>query len=313
MQKLACVSVNLDGLPHHCRVHGLDEHALPPAGSTAVGRRAAGRFVELFDRRRLPGTFFVVGEDLADGPSAMAIAEAARLGHEIGNHSHTHDFAVSRRPAGEVALEIHRAAEAIAGIIGRRPVGYRAPGYAMSGRVIRALEEQGYLYDSSVFPSGPYYVAKELAVLGLAKLGRASASVRDRPSVLLAPREPYRPDAGDPYRRGDARLVELPVATVPVTRLPFIGTFLVSLPRAMVAALYRRMRRRSFLNLQFHGIDLLDETDGSSRELARAQRDLAIPADLKRQRLAELLDWVREDFEVVTLEEAARRLGPELR
>jgi hypothetical protein len=103
------------------------------------------------------------------------------------------------------------------------------------------------------------------------------------------------------------------VATVPVNRLPFIGTFLVSLPKVVVASLYRRMRRRAFLNLEFHGIDLLDESDGASSELARAQRDLAIPAGVKRQRLAELLEWVRNDFEVVTLEEAAKRLAPDLR
>jgi peptidoglycan/xylan/chitin deacetylase (PgdA/CDA1 family) len=313
MRKLACVSVNLDGLPHYCRVHGLDERTLPPAGATAVGRRATERFADLLDRRHLPGTFFAVGEDLEDGPSAMAIAEAARLGHEIGNHSHTHDFAVSRKPPALVANELGRAGDAIEALCGRRPAGFRAPGYAMSGTVLTALEEQGYLYDSSVFPSGPYYVAKELVVLGLAKLGRASASIRDRPSVLLAPREPYRPDPRDPYRRGSAKLIELPVATVPVNRLPFIGTFLVSLPKVVVASLYRRMRRRAFLNLEFHGIDLLDESDGASSELARAQRDLAIPAGVKRQRLAELLEWVRNDFEVVTLEEAAKRLAPDLR
>ena len=313
MRKLACVSVNLDGLAHYCRVHGLDERNLPPAGPSAVGRRAVERFADLLDRRHLPGTFFAVGEDLEDGPTAMAVAEASRLGHEIGNHSHTHDFAVSRRSEAEVAGELSRAADAIEGICGRRPVGYRAPGYAMSGTVLRVLEDQGYLYDSSVFPSGPYYLAKELVVLGLAKLGRSSASIRDRPAVLLAPREPYRPDARDPYRRGSAKLVELPVATVPVSRMPFIGTFLVSLPKAVVASFYRAIRGRSFLNLQFHGIDLLDETDGASRELARAQRDLAIPAGVKRQRLAELLEWVRNDFEVVTLEEAAKRLAPDLR
>jgi peptidoglycan/xylan/chitin deacetylase (PgdA/CDA1 family) len=313
MRKLACVSVNLDGLPHYCRVHGLDERTLPPAGATAVGRRATERFADLLDRRHLPGTFFAVGEDLEDGPSAMAIAEAARLGHEIGNHSHTHDFAISRKAPALVANELGRAGDAIEALCGRRPAGFRAPGYAMSGTVLAALEEQGYLYDSSVFPSGPYYVAKELVVLGLAKLGRASASIRDRPSVLLAPREPYRPDPRDPYRRGSAKLIELPVATVPVNRLPFIGTFLVSLPKVVVASLYQRMRRRSFLNLEFHGIDLLDESDGASSELARAQRDLAIPAGVKRQRLAELLEWVRNDFEVVTLEEAAKRLAPDLR
>ena len=35
MPKLACLSVDLDGLSHYCRLHGLDERELPPGGATA--------------------------------------------------------------------------------------------------------------------------------------------------------------------------------------------------------------------------------------------------------------------------------------
>ena len=311
--KLACVSVDLDGLPHYCRVHGLDERDLPPAGATAVARRAVGRFGELFDRKLLSGTFFAVGEDTEDPAAGEALAEAARLGHEIGNHTYSHDFTLTRRPARIVAEEITRGAEVIEAAVGRRPVGFRAPGYALSPSILEVLEAQGYLYDSSVLPSAPYYAAKALVRAAMGLAGRTSASVQDRIGVLAAPQDPYRPEPRDPYSRGSATLVELPIATIPISRLPFIGTTLVALPKVAVASLYRAMRLRNFLNLELHGIDLLDESDGASLALSRLQRDLRIPAAVKQQRLSEVLDWIRNDFEVVTLEEAARRLAPELR
>ena len=313
MPKLACISVDLDGLPHYCRVHGLDERDLPPAGATAVSRRSVERFAELFDRKHVAGTFFAIGEDLEDEASAAALADASRMGHELGNHTYRHDYALSRRSAKEVAEEIADGAGAIEAATGIEPVGFRAPGYALSPAILEALEVQGYLYDASVLPSPPYYAAKAAARAAMGLAGRTSASVQDRIGVLGAPRVPYRPDVRNPYARGTSKLVELPVATVPVSRIPFIGTTLVTLPKVGVASLYRAMRFRNFLNLELHGIDVLDESDGASLRLARLQRDLRIPAGAKEQRLAEVIDWIRNDFEVVTLEEAARRLAPELR
>ena len=36
---------------------------------------------------------------------------------------------------------------------GVRPVGFRAPGYAIDETVYTLLEERGYLYDSSLLPT----------------------------------------------------------------------------------------------------------------------------------------------------------------
>jgi len=56
-------------------------------------------------------------------------------------------------------------------------------------------------------------------------------------------------------------------------------------------------------------VDLLDEADGVPRALARAQRDLQVPQALKTSRLREVLQWLKDDFQLVTLEEAARKLS----
>ena len=60
-------------------------------------------------RRRIPATFFVVGQKLRD-PAARACAERARAeGHAIGNHTLTHGEPLGRRSAAEAWAEIAEA------------------------------------------------------------------------------------------------------------------------------------------------------------------------------------------------------------
>ena len=311
MQKLACVTINLQGLPHLCRRTGIDERSLPPAGVAAVTRRAPERFAELLDRKSIPATFFVVGEDLHDGASAMAIAELARLGHELASHGWSGDRALATRSPEVIRDEIRQGNEAIEGLFGRRPDGFRAPGEVLGPALLQALENEGFLYDASIHPRPAVWLHRE-ARRRIYRTG-STADRPDAQALLLAPREPYRPHPGDPYRRGSSKLVEFPVATVPVSRLPVSGAFLLSVPKPATAALDRAVRFRDFLAVELQGYDLLDESDGASLALVQRRRDLGIPAAAKRQRLSELLDWLRNDFEMVTLEEAATRLAPTLR
>jgi hypothetical protein len=307
--RLACISVDLDSLPHYCRIHGLPEALLDERARGLVYRVAVPRFRELLAELSLPATFFAIGEDLLDGEARDALRGARAAGIEVGNHSHSHDYALARRPAPEVEQEVRRGAEAIQAAVGEPPVGFRAPGYTLSAALYGALCEAGYLYDSSTFPATPYYAAKALVMGGLTLLGRPSRSILDTPRVLGAPRGPYRPDAAAPYRRGQGPVLELPIATAPITRLPFIGTWAVAFPGALVRATYRTMRGMEFFNFELHGVDLLDASDGVPAALVRQQRDLRVATAEKRTRLREVFSWLRGDYQVVTLAEAARRLA----
>ncbi len=119
------VSIDLDPLRCYHAILGL-----PPvedALAEVVMARAVPRFAEIFARRRLHATFFVVGEDLASPIGAQRVAELAQTGHEIGNHSQTHPYELARMPEGHIDQEIGAAEEQIRAVTGRRPVGFRAP------------------------------------------------------------------------------------------------------------------------------------------------------------------------------------------
>ncbi|GMU62990.1 MAG: polysaccharide deacetylase [Myxococcaceae bacterium] len=310
MSRLGTISVDLDSLPHYCRIQGVDEAVLDERARALVASAAIPRFLELFHRARVPATFFVIGADLSQAGMREALLTARAAGIELGSHSFSHDYALSRQSGEAIARDLAQADEVIEEATGARPVGFRAPGYTLSAKLLQAVAQRGYAYDSSVFPAAPYYLLKASVMGALAALGRPSRAILDSPRVLLAPRTPYRPSLSAPYAKGDAPLIELPMSVAPLTRVPFIGTFVTTAPWAAVELTFRTLSRDELLNFELHAVDVLDQSDGVPPVLARQQRDLKVPARKKLARLRRLFSWLAEDRRCVTLAEAARHLAP---
>jgi hypothetical protein len=303
--RLACITIDLDGLPHYARLHGLAPGTLPAAASTAVARLAPGRLAELLGAHGAKGTFFAIGDEIAPA-GTNDLRELAKAGHEIGNHSRSHPYALTRLPQEELHAEVAGGAALIEAAVGVRPVGFRAPGYTLSSGLLQAVGESGHTYDSSAYPALPYYLAKA-TILGFMRLRRkSSAAILDRPRVLWAPRLPYWPSRDEPYARGDLNLLELPVTVDPIARVPFIGTSLCVLPLGAAHLLYRSVRTLQFVNLELHGIDLLDASDDAGGDLPSAQRDLQISASAKTARLRQVISWLAQDYQLVPLQVAAK-------
>ena len=256
----------------------------------AVPELAVQRLCDLFEGLRVRGTFFVIGRDAGIAPSSLK--SAAGAGHEIASHSHAHDYALSRRTRQEIARDLALSERAIADACGQTPRGFRAPGYTISAALLDAVRDRGYAYDSSLLPSPPYYAAKAaaLALYGLRR--RRSESILGGVGQLFASRGPHR-------RRG---VRELPVATLPVLRAPVIGTTVVPLPWLARAAF-----ARGHLNLELHGIDVLDRSDVPGA-IAAAQPGLGMRAAEKLRRLRELLESLPGEHR--TLHDAAIQLLP---
>lgn len=309
-RRLASISVDLDSLPHYCRIHGLPESLLDARARGLVYSTAVPRFRELFASVGVPGTFFAIGEDVeADAGAAAALRSAHEGGVEVASHSYSHDYALTRRAPERIREDLRRADEVLAAATGVRPVGFRAPGYTLNAALYAATEELGYRYGSSAFPAAPYYTAKAAVMGALALMGRPSRAVLDSPRVLLSPRTPYRPDPAQPYRRGSGAVLELPMAVTPGVRFPFIGTFATTLPLPAVRAAYRSLAGDPLLNFELHAVDVLGAEDGIPPELLRQQRDLRVPVAHKLERLRTLFGWLKSDSEVVTLRDAAAWLA----
>jgi len=306
------VSVDLDAIACYYRIHALPG-APPEPARFAILRRCLPRFAELFGRHGVRATFFVVGTDLEDDAEGRAaLAALARAGHELASHSHTHPYDFVRLGAGAIAEEIDRAHDAIAACAGTAPVGFRAPGYEISAAAIEALQARGYHYDSSVFPSVAYYGAKAMVMGAMRVTGRESGSVLGNPRALLAPRRPYRPAPGSPYRAGGHGILELPIAVTGGVRLPVIGTSLILAPAWLRARMVTAALREQLFNLELHGIDLCDAAvDDIPATLVARQPDLRRPLAHKLAAFDETLSFARAaGARFVTLADAAATVGP---
>jgi polysaccharide deacetylase family protein (PEP-CTERM system associated) len=110
------------------------------------------RVLNLFDEFGAKGTFFTLGWVAHKFPEL--IREIQSRGHELACHSFWH------RPVYSLTPEVFRedllqARDAIEQAAGVKVVGYRAPSWSITARSLWALDilaEEGFLYDSSIFP-----------------------------------------------------------------------------------------------------------------------------------------------------------------
>jgi polysaccharide deacetylase family protein (PEP-CTERM system associated) len=110
------------------------------------------RLLDLFDEFSVRSTFFVLGW-VADRHPELVRTIAAR-GHEVASHGYAHRLIYDQTPSA-FRDDVRRAKQLLEDAAGRRVVGYRAPSYSITPRSLWALDvlvEEGYEYDSSIFP-----------------------------------------------------------------------------------------------------------------------------------------------------------------
>jgi polysaccharide deacetylase family protein (PEP-CTERM system associated) len=110
------------------------------------------KILELLAATGRRATFFVLGWVAARHPTL--IREIAGTGHEVASHGHMHR-PVYRQTAGEFREDIHRAKAVLEDAVAAPVAGYRAPTYSIIRSSLWALDvlaEEGYRYDSSIFP-----------------------------------------------------------------------------------------------------------------------------------------------------------------
>jgi len=110
------------------------------------------RVLELLARHGQHGTFFVIGWIAEQHPELVRQIHAA--GHEVACHSFLHRLVYQLTP-DEFREDTRRAKAVLEDAAGQPVIGYRAPSYSITRRSLWALEilaEEGFLYDSSIFP-----------------------------------------------------------------------------------------------------------------------------------------------------------------
>lgn len=153
--------------------------------------RNTEHLLQIFEEHEVKATFFVLGLVAERFPAL--VARISDCGHEIASHGYGHRLIYDQTPAA-FREDVRRAKALLESAAGVAVQGYRAPSYSVTPRSLWALDvliEEGYTYDSSIFPIR-----------------------HDRYGIPLSPRHPYVLD------RGNGALVEAPAST---TRLGFLN------------------------------------------------------------------------------------------
>jgi len=183
--------------------------------------------LDLLDHYKIKITFFIVGQDAALDKNRDALKMLTERGHEVGNHSFSHEPFLQLYSRNRIESEILKAEEKIIRVTEHKPIGFRGPCFSWSSELLKILAENDYTYDASLFPTylGPiarmyYFWSSNLSKEEKQQLEGLYGSFRDG----LRPVKPYFWNLGD-----DHRLLEIPVTTIPIIKTPFHLSYLLYL------------------------------------------------------------------------------------
>jgi len=288
MKPLASLSLDLDNQWSYMKTHGDRGWESFPTYLPLV----IPRVLDFLAARDLTISFFVVGQDAALEPNRAPLRSLADAGHEIGNHSFHHQPWLHLYSEAEIEAELAHAEEVIEAATGRRPIGFRGPGFSLSAATLRVLARRGYRYDASTFPTflGP------LARAYYFMTARMSPEERRKRAALFGTlREGLRPN--HPYRWAfdEGEMIEIPVTTLPLLRAPIHVSYLLylSLFSRRLALWYFKLALQSCVltgtqpSLLLHPLDFLGGDDTADLGFFPAMQ---VPGAVKVDFVCQVLD-----------------------
>jgi peptidoglycan/xylan/chitin deacetylase (PgdA/CDA1 family) len=308
MSKLiTSLSLDLDNKWSYLRTHGHASWQSYPSYLDVV----VPRVLALFERHDLRATVFIVGKDAAVDDNLASLQAIADAGHEIANHSFHHEPWLQRYSEAELIEELAFAEDAIKRATGQRTIGFRGPGFSLSDQTLEILAGRGYQYDATSFPTFLGPIAKLYCLLKSQRMN--DEQKRDRGQLFGSLRNGFRTQRPHVANTAAGPIVEIPVTTMPLLRLPihmtylhYLAQFSVGLAKAYFHVALRLCRLTSLPpSMLLHPLDFLGAEDVPELAFFPGMK-------LPQQRKLDLVDYVvgtiAARYQVVTLGEQARQV-----
>ncbi len=110
------------------------------------------KLLDIFAAHKVSATFFILGWVAGRNPTLVQAIH--RAGHEVACHGYTHTLVYQLTPE-EFRKDVRRAKKLLEDVTGSPVDGYRAPSFSIVESSLWALDilaEEGFQYDSSIFP-----------------------------------------------------------------------------------------------------------------------------------------------------------------
>ncbi len=264
---VATISLDLDNKWSYLRTHGDARWRYFPS----YLHLAVPRILSFLAARGVRLTFFVVGSDATRPENHDLLRALVHRGHEVGNHSFHHEPWLRRYSREEIRREVVATHEELVRVTGSAPSGFRGPGFSWSPLLIQILAELGYTFDASSLPTVLAPLAR-LYFLRRSTMPQEERSLRE--GVFGTFRDGLRPVGPHYLKTNGHRMLEIPVTTIPLLRIPFHLSYLMYLAQKS-----RKLMRAYFVlalslcrttgtppSFLLHPLDFLDV--GEAPELA---------------------------------------------
>jgi polysaccharide deacetylase family protein (PEP-CTERM system associated) len=229
MERLNMISVDLEDWHHSCYLKDFVTE------SNYIQRISSSteQILNVFKKHKVIATFFTLGCIAEENPKL--IKRIYDEGHEIASHGYTHTPLWDHNPE-TFRNEITKTNQIIEGITGEKVIGFRAP-YASLNKetawAIKILEEEGFVYDSSVFPmKTPLY------------------------GVNNAPLNPYKINSDNILENNpNAKIIEIPFSIYKLSflKIPCTGAIYGRfLPLWLLKVLLNKIEKHRPINFYFH-------------------------------------------------------------
>ncbi len=305
-KNLSCsISLDLDNQWSYMKIHGDDEWKNYPSYLNKFVPYA----IEILKELDLKITFFVVGKDADIKENYDALGQISGNNHEIGNHSFNHESWLHLYSKSQIRSEVLRAEEAIINATGQKPAGFRGPGFSWSFNLLETLSESGYLFDASTLPT---YIGPLARMYYFKKSNLSKEEKKDRNELFGKFKDGFRPLK--PYYwelNENRRLLEIPVSTMPLFKVPFHLSYLIYLDN--ISPVIMKAYLRTAINLckltgtepsfLLHPLDLIG--GDQIKELAFFP-GMNVSSKDKTRLFIEIIKELKENFNLVNMGTFAR-------
>jgi predicted deacetylase len=182
-------------------------------------------FLDLLDEMDIKITFFIVGQDAAITKNQPILRSIVERGHEIGNHSFHHESWLKTYSKEKIEEEISKAEEAIFQATGQNTRCFRGPGFSWSNDLLETLQKRNYTFDASILPT---YISPLMRMYYFWNSKLTKEEKESRKELFGSYKEGFYPVKSFKWKLANTKnLLEIPVTTMPVFKLPFHMSYLL--------------------------------------------------------------------------------------
>ena len=304
---IASISLDMDNQWSYMKIHGEEGWESYPSYLDIF----VPYVLKVLDELDMKITFFIVGQDAAFEKNHKYLRMIADAGHEIANHSFKHETWLHLYTKEELHEEIGKAHDLLKEVTGQSPKGFRGPGFSWSNTVMEVLAEKGYEYDGSTLPTfiGP------LARLYYFRTSNLSKEEKeDRKEIFGKFSDGFRKLKPYYWKTSKGKkLLEIPVTTMPLFRVPFHLSYLIYLSNIskglmkmyLYMAIYLCKLTRTEISFLLHPLDLIG---GDQIKALDFFPGMNVPSERKIVIFKEVMGILGKHFRLVRMDQHVRSI-----